>query len=282
MFLALSILAYVDFFNPTLAHPLPQTIYQIPYKTVDSETLYLDVFEPQNVTEPTPAVVYVHGGGWFLRDRTDFYDFALGLGVQQIAGVTIDFRGLPPNGFYDQIKDIKDAVRWVRLHAKEYNIDPKRIGIVGSSSGAHLAALVATAGNGEGFDDDPPGTDSSIQSAVLFEGIYDLLDKHKDITKLLFWFFAGGPRLFDAPGAFYTFSPMYKIDGSEPPCMMVYGTEDDIVPKGQAQRFAKDLRIHDVPAIAVPYPGPHGFNQLFFWTRPYQMALTLKWFQGTL
>src|SRR5690606_4718515 len=134
---------------------------------VDGATLHLDIFTPARAMEPTPAVVYVHGGGWVLLDRSDFYDYALALGEHDIPGVTIQFRALPPNGFYDQVADIKDAVRWVRLHAEDYNIDPNRIGIVGASSGAHLSALVATAGDGEGFDDDPPGTDSTIQSAVL-------------------------------------------------------------------------------------------------------------------
>lgn len=282
MLLVLSLFALEHLFNPVTVNPYPEAHRNIVFKEIGGESLRLDVFQPVNQTEPTPAVVYVHGGGWFLRDRDDFEDFAMGLGIQGYAGVTIDFRDLPPNGFYDQIADIKDAIRWVRLNAEQYNIDPDRIGITGASSGAHLAALALTAGDGEGFGDDPEGTSSELQGAVLFEGIYDLLDEHTKVLNLLFWYFSGGPRLFEAPNAYYIFSPLYKIDGSEPPSMMIYGRDDKVVPKGQPETFAAILRANGVPAVAVPHPGGHGFNQFQIWSRPEQMALALSWWERTL
>lgn len=282
MYLFLSLIAMQELFIPSPDRPIPEIHANIVYKEVDGERLMLDVFQPVNAVEPTPVVIFLHGGGWFLRDRTDFYSFGAGFGMNGYASVMIEWRDLPPNGFYDQVTDIKDAIRWVRLHAEEYNIDPSRVGISGASSGAHMAAIVATTGDGEGLGDDPPGTDSTIQSAVYFEGVYDLLGDHKDVTKILFWFFTNGPRLLDAPELFEIFSPIYNIDGSEPPSLMIYGTKDDIVPTGQPQRFAEALVAKGVPGVTLPFPGGHGFNQFRILTRPLQTALALAWFESTL
>jgi len=283
MLVAFSLWALTNIFLPQEGRPAPEVVFDIPYKEIDGETLVLDVFMPQNVSEPTPAVIYVHGGGWFLRDRTDFYSTAFGLGVQGFAGVPIHFRQLPPNGWYDQVEDIKDAIRWIRANASRFNIDPDRIGISGASSGAHLAAVAATTGNGEGLGDDPPGASSAVQSGVFFEGIYNLVQpEHPKLTQALFWFFTGGPLIRDTPGEFAKFSPLLRIDGSEPPCMMIYGTEDEVVPEGQPQNFAKALRLRGVPAVAVPFPGKHGFNQFSPQTKPAQVFLALMWFRNTL
>ena len=281
MYLLLSILAWYALFPQDVVYDVRYA--NLEYKEVNGEHLTLDAFLPGDAAAPTSAVIFVHGGGWFLRDRDDYRDFALGMARKHIAGIAIDFRLLPDNGWQAQLDDIKDAIRWVRTNHEMLNIDPDRIGIFGSSSGGHLAALAAFAGTGEGLGDDPPGTSSAVQSAVILEGLYDLTEDFNAIVKLLSFYFTGGTTLYLDPATYKDFSPFYKIDGSEPPTLFLYASRDTIVPEGQAERTAAKLIENGAPAHVIVFPGLyHGFTLFKPWTRPNVMALLYGHFLLTL
>lgn len=90
-----------------------------------------------------PVVIDVHGGAWSSGDRNVGRLYDQELAKTGVLVVSIDFRQAPAHRHPSASADVTAAVRWVRLNAKTLNADPERIGLIGSSSGAHLALLAA-------------------------------------------------------------------------------------------------------------------------------------------
>jgi acetyl esterase/lipase len=255
----------------------------VAYKEVGGEALVLDVFHPSRAAGPVPAVVFVHGGMWAWGRRSDYMDFAGALACAGMGAVLVEFRKADGQGFQEQVEDLKDAIRWVRDHAPEYGFDPNRIGLFGSSSGGHLAALAAFAGDGEGFGDDPPGQSSRVQACYLLYGVYDL-EGTPGISPLwaaVIRAYMGG-SYEERPEAYALFSPMAHIDGSEPPTLLMHGTEDRMVPIEQAERCQAALEAAGVPATLLPVEGMgHGFARLRRGTRPEVIEALMEFFEET-
>ena len=145
----------------SLAHADSAGLYKaqlnIPYCTVDGQTETLNVFLPTNVDRPVPAMVEIHGGWWFGGDAASTPE---GVGGWQIfmrhdlAIFSIRYRLGANGGFPENIRDCRNAIRYIRKHAQEFNIDPNRIDVCGGSAGGHLSLMVAMAP--ADFDDGGP------------------------------------------------------------------------------------------------------------------------------
>src|SRR5690606_28234311 len=138
---------------PALASE-PFTTRSVVYKKVDDRELKIDIVEPAAKTDsPRPAIVFFHGGGWSSGTNRAFRRHAEHFAAQGVVGALVEYRliGRKPN---DPpvvcIQDAKSAMRWVRSHADELNVDPNRIAACGSSAGGHLTAC---AGLLPGVDD---------------------------------------------------------------------------------------------------------------------------------
>lgn len=103
--------------------------------------LLLDLVRPIDAARALPAIVWLHGGGWRLQDRTARPDLAQHFARHGYVMVSIDYRLAPDTRHPGQLLDVRAAVRWLRTHATDHGIDPDRIGLWGSSAGGHLAAL---------------------------------------------------------------------------------------------------------------------------------------------
>nr|WP_256973209.1 alpha/beta hydrolase [Rhodococcus sp. NCIMB 12038] len=103
--------------------------------------LLLDLVRPAEAAHPLPAIVWLHGGGWRLQDRTACPDLVQHFARHGYVMVSIDYRLAPGTCHPGQIFDVRRAVRWLRANAADHGIDPDRIGVWGSSAGGHLAAL---------------------------------------------------------------------------------------------------------------------------------------------
>jgi acetyl esterase/lipase len=129
----------------------------IVYSTVDGKELELNAFLPANATNPVPAIVEIHGG-WFYGGRPA--STVDGVGGHQIfvrhglAVFSIQYRLGKAGGFPENIRDCRNAIRFIRKNAKRFNIDPDRIDVTGGSAGGHLSLMVAMVP--ENFDDGGP------------------------------------------------------------------------------------------------------------------------------
>ncbi len=147
------------------------------YATHDGSKLVGDFYQPKGLAK-APVLIAVHGGGWRTGGRNYYRYWGLFLARAGYAVFAIDYR-LGKAGMYPAaVYDAKAAVQFVRANAAELDIDPDRIGIVGDSAGAYLAAMVAFAGKpiDAAYRDDPQaGVPSDVKVMVGFYGVYDML-----------------------------------------------------------------------------------------------------------
>ncbi len=101
------------------------------------------IYRPKTPASPLPVLIDVHGGVWGSGDRTGDKLYCAELAKSGLVVVSIDFRQSPTYKHPAGSADVAAAVRYVRLNAKTLNADPGRIGLIGSSSGAHLALLAS-------------------------------------------------------------------------------------------------------------------------------------------
>jgi acetyl esterase/lipase len=117
------------------------------------------------------VVLAIHGkGGNYNTPNT----YALNLVDKGIAVATIDFR---KSGMPDMLYDCKAYIRFLRAHAAEYNIDPRRVGTWGGSRGGNLASLLAVTGDNKTLEGDVGGNldqSSMVQANVIYYPLTDL------------------------------------------------------------------------------------------------------------
>jgi acetyl esterase/lipase len=223
------------------------------FAKVGDRELALDLHRPEK-SGKVPLIVYVHGGAWRSGSREQ-----MPLGDLVRAGfaiASVDYRLTPEAPFPANVHDIKAAIRYLRAHSEKWNLATDRIAIAGSSAGGHLAALVGLT-NGhpdlEGKIGDHPGQKSDIAAVVSFYGASNLttilsqstahgLKVRVPALTLLF----GGPVEEKAEPARLA-SPVFHIDRSDPPVLLIHGDQDPQMPIEQSRELAEACRKAGVP-----------------------------------
>jgi acetyl esterase/lipase len=261
--------------------------------------LTMDVFTPK--AKPNGAgVIWVVSGGWYSGHEainTAFLDELLRRGYTVFAVV----HGSQPKYTIPEIlPDMHRAVRFIRHHAKDYHIDPARIGITGGSAGGHLSLMQGTAGNaGDSGAKDPVDRESSrVQAVACFFPPTDFLNYGKPGEIALG---CGVLKDFKAPFDFHDFDPAKKafvpvtdvgkvleigrqispinhVTPDDPPTLIVHGDKDFLVPIQQAEVFVDKMNKAGVEARLVVKKGEaHGWKD---W--PKDMAIIADWFDAHL
>lgn len=225
-------------FNPAKAGTTETNIH---YCTAGEEQLLLDAYYPSQVNGRWPAVVFIHGGGWTAGDKRETLPDLAALREAGFLVLSINYRLGPQHKFPAMIEDAKCAVRFLRARAAAFNLNPDRIGVMGSSAGGHLSSLVGVAGAEAGFDTGDYLSFSSRVQAVAS------LWAPSDLTVP----FPGGydsRREVFAPFDPALASPVSYVSADDPPFLLVHGEEDPLVPISQAERMLERLRQAGVPA----------------------------------
>src|SRR5579862_3120827 len=243
----------------------------ITFATHDGVALLGDLYAPEG-GGPFPALVAVHGGGWQLGTREVYRNWGPYLATAGYALFSIDYRLAKPNqkSFPHAVYDVRAAVQFLRGSATDLNIDPKRIGLIGDSAGAHLSALVALAGDAPLFSgayrDDPFHAVSTKAKVVVgFYGVYDmaaqwqhdLVARPRDqITEKFL-----GAAPIDDRRLYFDVSPLSYVtrDNNQTAFLIAYGTEDDVVdPTSQSVAFVTALKQSGFfTRITVAQGAPH-------------------------
>jgi acetyl esterase/lipase len=219
-----------------------KTYKDVVYATVDGKALALDLYMPAGKKSPS-LIVWVHGGAWYLYDKTQH---PKQLADSGFALASLDFRQSTEARFPAQIYDIKAAIRFLRAKAKDYGYRTDKIAIAGASSGGHLAALVGvTNGNKEleGKEGDYLKESSNVQAIVDYFGASNLttilaqstphgLDVRKPaLDKLL----GGQPEAVQELAKLA--SPVFHVDKTDPPLLLLHGDQDPQMPINQAHEL---------------------------------------------
>jgi acetyl esterase/lipase len=213
---------------------------------------------------PFPVVICIHGGGWVGGDRTQLHTTLKRFAGRGYVAASPDYRLAPKNRFPAQIEDCKAAVRFLRANAKQYHIDPERIGVVGFAAGGHLACLLGVTAKGDDLEGTGgnPDESSRVQAVVSFFGPTDLTTddwgkeaEEKNLIPLM-----GGPRA-DKPHAYRRASPVTYAGKDAPPFLFVHGVEDKIVRLEQSTKLADKLKEAGASARVVALEGEgHGLR----------------------
>ena len=224
----------------------------VEYKTAGGQKLTLDIFEPagHKPTDHRPCFVTIHGGGWVHGSAKSFACFAQDFAKRGYVGISVEYRLLDKNGggtntVFDCVKDGRSAIRYIRSHAAELGIDPKKIAVSGGSAGGQVAAGTAL------FDGtDEAGEDTGVScvpdALVLYFPVIDTSTEGYGNAKC-------GDR-------WQEISPLLRVKAGLPPTIIFHGTADRITPFKGAQAFVEAMKkAGNRCEFVVNEGGAHGY-----------------------
>lgn len=210
----------------------------VSFHDTPERTLSMDVFEPVE-SGPRPTLLFVHGGAFREGDRDQLEQYAREFAGRGYVTATCQYRLADEATFPAALVDVKAAIEFLRAEGDRYGVDGQRIGAVGWSAGANLAALAAVTAKEPGFEPEVfPGTSAALQAVVGYAGLYDFEYWGEDPQMHLNYL--GGDR-DERPAAYDLASPAGQASFQTPPTLLVHGTEDDAIPLEQSDLFYRDL-----------------------------------------
>lgn len=220
------------------------------YKTADNRELKLHIDKPEGwkKDDKNPAIVFFFGGGWVGGTPEQFRRQSTYLATRGMVGVRVEYRTIPNGDKGPPVvccADAKSAMRYVRAHAAELGIDPRRIAGAGGSAGGHLAAFTALV---EGQDD--PQDDQNVSckpdALVLFNPVFD-----------------NGPGQWGhgrVGTRYMEFSPAHHVTKDAPPTIAFFGEKDHLISVDVAKGFDERMEKAGARCETHIYPGAgHGF-----------------------
>jgi len=246
--------------------------------------LTLDVFAPKGKRNGA-AVIAVVSGGWFSNHgdidgamRAGFGEEMLGRGYTIFAVV---HGSQPKYSIPEAIDDVHQAIRFIRSHAADYQIDPNRIAITGASAGCHLSLMMGVTGDDGNADakDKVAKTSCRVQAVAGFFPPTDFFN-YGATGKSAEMLIKAGPfaPAFDfrerdrltnnwlpvqeekRKEILKQISPIYHVTPQTPPTLLIHGDKDFLVPLQQSQIMIEKLKENKVPCeLVVHKGGSHGW-----------------------
>ncbi len=268
-------------------HPATEEIERVTYGQRNGVDLSYQIVRPRETNGA--AILLMVSGSW--KSGPDKFRpwLAAPLIRRGFTVFAISHLSQPKATIGEITQDIEQAVRHIRLHAKEYGVDENRFGITGGSSGGHLSLMIATRGDaGDKTSDDPVQQKSSkVQAAAIFFPVTDLLNLGASsenpgdggppksyvkgfgpgATDMKKWKVIGGDL-----------SPIFHITEDLPPVLIYHGDADTLVPLDQSTRFRDKAATIGKPVELVIRKGKnHGWPSMVF-----DIMRFGKWFEEHL
>ena len=201
----------------------------------------LDVYRPRRPGPPVPVIVFLYGGRWQSGSREQYRLLGDALTREGVVAVVPDYRRYPEVRFPVWVEDAARAVRWVRDSIGKFGGDPARIFVMGHSSGAHTATLLALDARYLRDAGVPP---SAVQGFISLAGPVATTWTDPDVQALM------GPRaMWDRT------YPMEQVDGSAPPILLLHGGRDRLVSSDNSTRLAARIRARGGCSPVILYRG---------------------------
>jgi acetyl esterase/lipase len=227
----------------------------VTYCERDGTKLQGDLYLPGR-NGPFPILIGVPGGGWQRCVRASLRDWGFHLASRGYGMFVIDYRlaTATRKAFPEAVQDVLTAVRFIHSSGSELSVDPCRIGLLGASAGAHLAALAALGGDAAAFggrpDDASAASPAHVKALVAVCGIYDLFrqwqddlgrtpDPQSNIARNLI-----GEDPYENQQAYFEASPLRHLSykKSQLSALVSWSTSDDLVDPAQSESFVRALQ----------------------------------------
>lgn len=219
----------------------------------------MDVYYPAG-GGPWPVLLYVHGGSWREGDKAEGEGWH-GMNEQGYLVASINYRMAAEGKFPVMIEDVQCAVRYLRAHSADYNLDPERIAAIGASAGGHLVALLGTADDTAPWDMSEYGEQSSrVQAVISLSGLSDFTVKLPSGINMSIYYAFGG-LAGDGSPEMTTASPVTYITADDPPFLILHGDNDGVVPVAQSETLQAQLTAAGVAStLVIVQNGDHGLQ----------------------
>jgi len=246
--------------EPTITKvAIPKSIQEhkgLVYKTVGTTSLKLDIYEPKTLKKDAPLIIFLHGGAWEKGKKSNVLHYLISYAQKGYITATIQYRLSGVAKYPAQLHDVEDAVKWLKRHAKEYNINVHKVAIAGGSAGAHLAMLLAYTHSSNTKDN---GIPTNVQAVINIYGPSDLtteIAQNEERVHRLF-----GKTYKEAPEMYKKASPIVYVNKNSPPTISFHGTLDELVPYGQSKKLHETLKANGVPSYYHELKGwPHAMD----------------------
>ncbi|MEO7579475.1 MAG: alpha/beta hydrolase [Massilia sp.] len=207
-----------------------RVVKDLDYVRYGARALQLDLYVPTDAADsPHPAIVLVHGGGWRNGDRQEFAPMAARMAERGYVAAVISYRLSPEAPYPAAIHDVKAAVRFLRVVAVQFGIDPARIAVAGGSAGGQIASLTGVTNGLDRFDPQAAGSkvSSAVQAIVNIDGLSDFTseaaraneDKTGDKLSSAGAWFGGGYA--EKQALWREASPTFYVGKTTPPILFI-------------------------------------------------------------
>jgi len=237
------------------------------FTITDREHLTADIYLPEG-KENIPAMILIHGGGWKFGTSEAYTEWCMALAERGICAMSINYRMSTPtyHGYPGVVDDVEAAINYLVDHAHEWNLDPYNMGIMGDSSGAHLAFMTI-------FRHEY--TSAKIKCIVGAYGVYDLpawLEYADEkwptqpnvIKNLVGEDYEANREVYEAASPYYIIdkamsdNPLINTD-----VFLTWGEDDGFVPASQSHAFVEKLKAYE-GRIKLETAGLAGVGHLWF------------------
>ncbi len=212
-------------------------------------------------------LIYVPGGAWVFGSRVlQGHALMSHLAEQGWTCLAVEYRTSPRHRWPAQIEDVKPAMAWARANAGKYGGNPGFVAVAGCSAGGHLATLAAlTPGDPQWRAGLPADADTLVDAVESMYGRYDWEDRSTGERRRFMDFVERvvvKRSQSRHPDIFRTASPLSRVRADAPPVFVVHGTEDGLIPVGEARAFVEKMRSVSYDWVSyVEMPGAgHGFD----------------------
>ena len=275
----------------------------VPFWTLPDtgRSLLCDLWQPPPGVAPSGlAVVYLHGGAWYMLDKDlGTRPFFHHLAAQGHVVMDVAYRLYPETDMLGMVGDAKRAIAWIKAQGPAYGVNPERVVVAGGSAGGHLALLAAYTPREDALTpDDVAETDLSVRAIISCYGPTDLR-AYYDYTRQNIWDHLGqatearppsplmrrvlgtsyerlglgkggavgamepllGGTPETVPDRYAFFSPTTHVRPDCPPTLLIQGKDDVIAPVTATNLLFERLVAAGVPAVNIVLPhAEHGFD----------------------
>ena len=220
-------------------HFIPDVVYaQVPTFEKPIQLLQMDILQPQSKSS-LPAVIFVTGGGFISANRARMPQLRMRLAESGYFVASINYRTVPNAAFPQPIEDVKSAIRYVKAHSKQFNIDPNKVIVIGDSAGGYLTAFAAVTNGSKEFNvGENLDQSSEIVAAVDLYGIVDISSV------------ADFPQMYQSLREIplEKTNPINYITKKSAPMLIMHGTADSIVSPDQTDQLFQALKNAGIEA----------------------------------
>jgi len=234
------------------------------YGSANNTPLKLDIWYPRDNDQPTPTVVFIHGGGWIFGSKEGAVYQLLPYLERGWRVVNVEYRMAGNSLAPGAVEDSRCALRWVYRNAKQYKFDTSRIILTGQSAGGHLSLITGMLPDGTPLDNrcyaDAKYGDVPMKVAAIINwyGITDVNDliQGPNIKNYAPMWMGAMPNAAEVAKSV---SPLTYVRPGLPPIISIQGDKDDVVPYSHSTRLKEALdKAGDVNRLVTIQGGGHG------------------------